>query len=104
MVWLMSISPSKRKDKRYTAVFCRCKTKDECKGKNNTTTHFGQKNATTFIDGATDKTKSAYLARHRVSGNWSDPTTASSLSRYILWGSKPNFRDAVAAFKNKFKL
>lgn len=105
-MWLLSILKSKRQDKRYTATFCKCKIKNECRGTNHKTTSFGDPNATTYIDGASEEKKKAYLARHsKVKGeDWSDPTSAGSLSRYILWGDHRSFRKNIDDFKKRFKL
>jgi hypothetical protein len=52
---------------------------------------FGQPNATTYVDGATEQQKAAYLARHGSPlsrENWgpSGRQTAGYLSRWVLWG------------------
>ena len=103
MVFLMSIKPSTAKDKKYTAVFCRCKVKDQCKGSNHKTVHFGLKGSSTFLDHKDEKKKSAYIARHRANENWNDPTTAGALSIYLLW-NLPTLAQSIAYFKKKFKL
>lgn len=41
-MFLLSVKPSTAKGKRYTATFCKCKVKNECKGGNHTATHFGE--------------------------------------------------------------
>lgn len=104
-MWLLSVKPSSRKDKRYTATFCLCKKKNECGGCNHKQTSFGDPTATTYADGASEEKKQAYLARHSKSPgeDWSDPTSAGSLSRWLLW-SKRSLREAVKEFKKKFKL
>ena len=89
----MKIIPSKAKDKRYTAIF------DDGKKIN-----FGSKGATTYIDSATEKTKDAYLARHKVREDWSNPKTPGALSRHLLWGPTKSIRENVKKFKNKFNL
>ena len=48
--------------------------------------------------------RAAYIARHRVNENWTDPTTPGALSRYILWGDSRNLGRNITAFKRKFKL
>jgi hypothetical protein len=49
--------------------------------------HFGQKPVgLTYVDGATEAVKKAYIARHRVNEDWGDIRTAGALSRFILWG------------------
>ena len=88
----MYIKPSTRQGKRYMAVF-----------HDGTTIHFGQEGGSTFIDHKDEAKRKAYIARHRVNEDWSNPKTAGSLSRYILW-EKPTLSQAVSAFKSKFNL
>jgi hypothetical protein len=105
-MWLLSVKPSSRKDKRYTATFCLCEKKNACRGENHKQTSFGDPTATTYTDGATAEKKKAYLARHSKSPgqDWSSPTTAGSLSRYLLWGASRSLRENIKAFKKKFDL
>ena len=77
--FVVSLSPN-GSTKRLVAVF-----------EDGTRARFGQPNATTFVDGATVKTKSAYLARHgspnsREDWGASGRQTAGYLSRWVLWG------------------
>ncbi len=106
-MWLLSVKPSTVKDKRYTAVFCKCKVKNECKGTFQKTVHFGQDTATTYVDGAPESKKSSYLARHgapKAGQDWSKPDTAGSLAKHLLWGASRSLRQNIKSFKNKFKL
>ena len=66
--------------------------------------HFGAKNGTTFIDGATEQQKKNWIARHSVRENHDDPYTAGSLSRHLLWGDFRNFEKNHAAFMKRFKV
>ena len=100
----MSVKASSRKDKRYTADYCMCKKKDECKGSNRKLVHFGQPGGTTYIDGASEQTKDAYLARHKVREDWSDPLTPGALSRFLLWGPTRSLMKNIESFKKKFSL
>ena len=96
MVKLISISPSKIKGKKYTAVF---QVGDKTKK-----THFGASGYTDFIkSGGDDKRKKAYLARHKKNENWDHYMTAGSLSRWILW-NLPTLKASIAHFKKRFKL
>ena len=45
-----------------------------------------------------------YIARHRVRENFSNPITAGSLSRHILWGQSRNWPSNVRSFKRKFNV
>jgi hypothetical protein len=72
------------------------------------TIHFGAKGMMDYTkyykqDKEVAKVKrDAYLARHR-NENWNDPTTAGSLSRWILW-NMPTVEESVKDFKKKFNL
>jgi hypothetical protein len=50
-----------------------------------------------------------YLKRHGLDSSksnedWSDPITAGSLSRYVLWGESTDIRENVKEFKRRFHL
>lgn len=47
--------------------------------------------------------RSQYLARHKTREDWLKPTSAGSLSRWILWDS-PNLEINVRRFKKRFNL
>lgn len=102
-MFLLSVKPSPREDKRYMATYCLCEKKNACKGTNHKKVHFGQPGATTYVDGASEKTRDAYEARHKVNENWTDPTKPGTLAKYLLWW-KPTLRQAIAGFKGKFKV
>jgi GrpB-like predicted nucleotidyltransferase (UPF0157 family) len=40
-----------------------------------------------------EKKRRAYIARHKVNENWSNPNTAGYFSRWLLW-EEPNINDA----------
>lgn len=96
MVELLSVTTSKRKDKRLTAKFK--------VGGRTESVSFGLKGGKTYVDGRTWAEKEQYLARHKPTENWADPTTPGSLSRYILWGPHKSLDKNVKAFKSKFNL
>ena len=102
-MFLLNIKNSTKPDKKLVATFCLCKEKDACKGKNNKVVHFGSKGSTTYIDSKDDKKKDAYIARHKVNEDWTKPTTAGALSKYILWNKK-TLTASIADFKRRFKL
>lgn len=54
------------------------------------TINFGLDTGFTYYDGANDKTRLAYIARHsKLSGeNWSNPLTAGYWSRWFLWETR----------------
>ena len=93
---LLSVTTSNAKNKRLTAKFK--------VGSKTQSVSFGLKNGKTYVDGRTFAEKEQYLARHKPNENWSDPTTAGSLSRFILWGPHTSLKKNVKAFKRKFNL
>jgi hypothetical protein len=99
---LVSIKPSTRPGKKLTAVF-------DTGGKKTKTVHFGAKSYGDFTrywkrDPALAKAKrQAYITRHRVNEDWTDPTTPGALSRYILW-EKPTVAASIAAFRRRFRV
>jgi hypothetical protein len=105
-MWLYDVKKSPRKDKRMVATFCLCSDKKgSCGGTNFKKVHFGQPGATTYIDGASDEKRNAYLARHSKSPgeDWEKPDTAGALSRWLLWEAR-SLKEAEKRFKKKFKL
>jgi hypothetical protein len=92
---LISIKKSPKKDKKYVASFC--------KNGRIKQTHFGAKGMSDYTKHKDKQRKSRYIQRHKSRENWSDPTSAGALSRYILWG-KPSFRASVSDYKRRFKL
>ena len=76
--FVVTLSPN-GSTKRLVAVF------------DNKRVQFGQPGATTYVDGASEQKKSAYLARHgaplsREDWGPSGRQTAGYLSRWVLWG------------------
>ena len=100
---LLSIKPSDRADKKYTATFCMCKGPTACCDRERKKVHFGAKNSTTYLDHNDDSKKSAYIARHMKNENFNKPMTPSSLSRWISW-NKTTLSASIADFKKRFNL
>jgi hypothetical protein len=100
---LVSIKPSDKTDKKYTAIFCMCCGESKCDDKKKKKVHFGSKGSSTFIDHKDEKKKEAYLARHKVNENWNDPLTPGALSRWILW-NKTTLSGSIKNYKKKFNL
>jgi len=64
---------------------------------------FGQRGAHTYLDGASEEKRRAYIARHRVNEDWSDPKKAGTLSRFILWEHR-SLSKALFEYKRRFGL
>jgi len=98
MIKLLRIERSDKPGKKMMAVF-------EIDGRENTT-HFGDstmKDYTTHPAPIREARKSAYLSRHKSNENWNDPTSAGSLSRWVLW-NKPSLSASIADYKRRFNL
>ena len=70
------------------------------------TTHFGQagaKDLTTHDKINREARKKSYDARHKPREDWSDPTSAGALSKYILW-NKPTIAESIKDYKARFNL
>lgn len=93
---LLSIQPSTQEDKKFMATFLQ----DTGRTK---TTHFGARGMSDFTQHKDRKRRQLYLARHRPTENWDDPTTAGALSRWILW-NLPTLEASIADFKRRFHL
>ena len=83
-------------NKRLVAVF------------ENKRVQFGQSGGTTYVDGASEQKKSAYLARHgsplsREDWGPSGRETAGYLSRWVLWGPTRNLAANVRRIGGTFK-
>lgn len=92
---LVKIKKSTNPNKKLMAVF---KDKDKT-----ITTHFGAAGYSDYTIHKDPDRKKRYIKRHKVNQNWKDPTTAGALSRYILW-EKTSLREAIKAFKKRFKI
>jgi len=85
--------------KRFTAIFRLHKG-----GKVIKITHFGQRGATTYIDGADKKKRSAFRARHKRDLETKDFKRAGYLSYFLLWGEHTTLKKNIDDYKKKFNL
>lgn len=67
------------------------------------TTHFGARGMSDFTLHKDRRRRQLYLARHRPTEDWNDPTSAGALSRWLLW-EYPSMNQALRAFKARFHL
>lgn len=91
------ITQDRKTDKKFKAEFF-----DE-NGKKVKTTRFGQDGASDFTKHKDEERKQRYLDRHRARENWNNPTTAGSLSRYVLWNKK-TLGASISDYKKRFGL
>ena len=89
---LQEVKKSTQKNKKYVAIF-----------DDGTTTHFGLKGSSTYIDHNDEKKKDAYIARHKKDLETNDPTRAGYLSYYLLWNKK-TLKQSIADYKKRFNL
>lgn len=94
----VSITPSKKEGKKYTAIFY-----DDNKKKVKTT-HFGSAGMSDFTKHKDPERKKRYIDRHKKRENWTDTgiLTAGWWSRFLLW-SEPSMTAAKQLVKNKLK-
>tara|TARA_R110002153_G_scaffold159003_1_gene311167 strand:+ start:944 stop:1243 length:300 start_codon:yes stop_codon:yes gene_type:complete len=90
------IKKSSKPEKKLEAVF----SLDNGRTK---TVRFGQAGAPDYTKTKNKEQRSRYITRHRKNENWNSPMTAGALSRWILW-EKPSRREAIQAYKKRFKL
>jgi hypothetical protein len=67
------------------------------------TTHFGAVGYEDFTIHKDEERKKLYLERHEKNENWNNPTTAGSLSRFILWNKK-TLKASINDYKKRFNL
>jgi hypothetical protein len=89
------IKKSTRKEKKLMAVFTNCKSS------RSKTTHFGSFGMSDYTIHKDPKRKERYLNRHRKNENWNEPTSAGSLSRFLLW-NKTSLRASIIDYKHRF--
>lgn len=67
-------------------------------------TAFGAKGYEDYTQHHNPLRRANYLRRHKTTETWSNPKTAGSLSRYILWGDSTSLEANLRAFKRRFSL
>lgn len=92
---LIEFTKSNRDGKKLKIVFI-------INGKKKTF-HFGSDGSTTYSEGADDKKKKAYIARHKIRERW-DEINNGSLSRYILWGKHQDINKNLKSFLKRFNI
>ena len=90
------IKRSTKEAKKYMAVFYDGSKKVK-------TTHFGAAGMSDYTKHKDPERKQRYLKRHRTRETWSNPMSAGSLSRWILW-NLPTLTASKADYKRRFHL
>jgi len=94
---LKNIRPSHLKEKKWDAVF-------ERPDGSIITQPFGQRGYSDYTKHKDASRKKRYIARHKRMGeDWTDPTRAGTLSKYILWNKKTRSA-SIKDFKRHFHL
>lgn len=93
--YLLKITKSTKPDKKLMAVF-----QDRDTGRTKTV-HFGAAGMSDYTKHKDKQRKQRYLDRHSKNEHWNDPTTAGSLSRWILW-NKPTLKASIEDYKKRF--
>ena len=93
---LIKITKSMRAGKKMMAIFEHKSTGSK------KTTHFGAFGMSDYTIHKDPERKQRYLNRHTKNENWDDPTSAGSLSRYVLW-NKPTLQASICDYKKRFK-
>lgn len=65
---------------------------------------FGQPNATTWVNGASKKTRENYIKRHSAMEKYNRPDSAASLSRYLTWGESRSMSENLREYKKRFNI
>jgi len=88
-------------DKKMVASFCECSGKTKCDPKDRKKISFGSKGSHTYLEGATEQVRDAYIKRHSVNENF-HKVSAGALSRWILWSSR-TLGGGIRNFKKNVK-
>ena len=94
---LVSIVRTPGQKKEFKATF----TKPDGRTK---TTRFGTSSNYLLNKDKDEQDRQAYIARHKPTENWKDPTSAGALSRFILWSPTRSLSTAIRDYKKRFKL
>lgn len=90
---LLSILPSKKKDKKLTATF---KTPS-----GNKQVHFGASSYEDYTVNHNEERRANYRARH-AKDNLDDPMSPGALSYWILWGDSTSLRENIKQYKQRY--
>ena len=69
------------------------------------TTKFGAAGMDDYTKTKDKEQRARYIERHgRGNENWSDPTSAGALSRYLLWGESTSLMENLRRYRSRFNL
>ena len=93
---LERVVKSPAEGKKHRAIFS--------KDGRETHTDFGSAGMSDYTIHHDPERRARYLNRHRDRENWNDPTSAGSLSRWLLWGPTTSLNDNIRLFRRRFDL
>jgi hypothetical protein len=94
---LKTIKRSHNPEKKWDAVFVKANGREIVQP-------FGQRGYSDFTKHKNVTRKQRYIARHaRMHEDWTDPTRAGTLSRFILW-NKPTLRSSIRSYRRRFRV
>lgn len=96
MYKFIKIIKSKKKGKKYDAIFENLKT-----GRTKVLS-FGAKGYSDYTKHKDKKRKERYISRHKKRENWNDLMSRGALSRFILW-NKPTLKASIEDYKKRVK-
>jgi hypothetical protein len=92
---LKTIKRSHNPEKKWDAVFVKADGREIVQP-------FGQRGYSDFTKHKNVTRKNRYIARHaRMHEDWTDPTRAGTLSRFVLW-NKPTLRASIRSYRKRF--
>lgn len=97
MVKFLGLHKSDKPDKKYYAEF----ESDSGRTKRTYFGAAGMKDYTRHSPAEREQRKQNYLTRHKATEDWSDPTSAGALSRWILW-NKSSVSASLKDYKRRF--
>lgn len=98
MAKLLRIVPSENRLKKYDAVFSDGKVVS-FGGRREDGTPYDD-----YLNSGNRMKREAYIARHRVEEDWTNPYTAGTLSRYLLWGNSRSLSKNLAEYRKRFSV
>ncbi len=93
---LLRVVPSANREKKYDAVF-----------EGGKVVSFGGRRENgvpydDYLNSGNRMKREAYIARHRVTEDWTDPYAAGTLSRYLLWGDSRSLSANLRDYRRRF--
>jgi len=100
---LISVKPSTRKSKKWSAEFCMCTGESCCKKEDRKIVHFGSAGMDDYTITKDKEQRDRYRTRHKKDLETKDPTRAGYLSYYLLW-NKETLTESIKDYKKRFNL